>query len=291
MNRHPRVFLKTILMLAAMTTTLPFVPAADGAEALTMGIFPRRNAATTMKLFKPMALYLEQHLGRQVKLILSKDFASFWKGVTERKYDIVHFNQYHYIKSKKEFGYEVILKNEEFGNDTITGSIVVRTDSGIRTVADLKGKEVLFGGGPQAMQSYIYARYLLHQGGLKQGDYIEKFAKNPPNAVVATYYKKAPAAGTGDVVLNLPVVTQQIDRKKLKYLVRGKPYAHLVWAIRNDIDTETRNEVQRILSTLRDSEEGRAILKAAKLTGLNIATDADYDPHRRIVKEVLGEEY
>ena len=71
----------------------------SGAQAaeppLVMGIFPRNKATETTTMYTPLANYLSDRLGRKVVLITSKDFASFWEGVTKRQYDIVHYNQYH----------------------------------------------------------------------------------------------------------------------------------------------------------------------------------------------------
>jgi phosphonate transport system substrate-binding protein len=79
--------------LAVGAALAPLAHAAD--DALVMGVFPRRNAAETTKIFTPMAEHLSAQLGRQVRLVTSRDFESFWHGVTARRYDIVHYKQYH----------------------------------------------------------------------------------------------------------------------------------------------------------------------------------------------------
>ena len=178
---------------------------------LRMGIFPRRNADTTLSMFKPMAEALSEALNRKVVLETTYDFASFWSNVANNSYDIVHYNQYHYIKSHHDYGYRVIAKNVEFGHEKIAGSILVRKDSNIESLQDLKGKRIIFGGGHKAMMAYIVPTYLLRQAGLKEGDYFEKFALNPPKAVIATYFKQATAAGAGSYTLELPLVKKEID--------------------------------------------------------------------------------
>ena len=260
-------------------------------ESLVMGIFPRRNATVTIKLFRPIAEYLSDQLNREIKLVTTKDFKSFWNAVKAQQYDIVHYNQYHYMESHKKFGYQVILKNSEFGNPTIGGSIVVRKDSGINSVMDLKGKKIVFGGGPRAMQSYIVATWLLREAGLQKDDYIEEFAKNPPNAIMASFFKQADAAGAGDVVLRLPVVKKKINIDELKFLARSEAYPHLPWAVKGSMEPSLRNKIQSLLAGLKGTPEGQKLLKGAKLSSLEVAVDKDYDWHRKIVKEVLGESY
>lgn len=260
-------------------------------DALVMGIFPRRNAKVTAKLFKPIAKYLSRQLQREVKFVTAKDFKEFWVGVTEQQYDLVHYNQYHYLVSHKKFGYQVILKNEEFGSAKIGGAITIRKDSGINSVQDLKGKKIAFGGGPKAMMSYIVPTYLLRKAGLQENDYQTFFAKNPPNAVFATYFEQYDAAGAGDVVIKLVVVKKRIDTEKMKYLITSKPITHLPWAVRKGIAPSLRDKIQQALLNLNNTPEGKKLLKGAGLTGLIKAVDAEYDPHREIANEVFGESY
>lgn len=265
--------------------------ASPGSKAapLVLGVFPRRGARATHKLFQPLADHLQAALGRQVKLETSRDFKTFWRGIEERRYDLVHYNQYHYLRSHQEFGYSVVAKNEEHGSKTIAGSLVVRRDSGIATVADLKGKKIVFGGGPMAMQSYIVATYLLRRAGLQKGDYLEVFARTPPLAIKTVFYRHAVAAGTGDVAMRLDVVTKEVDVSELGFLARSEALANLPWAVTPGMKPALVRAITAALTTLTDTAHGREVLKAAKLTGLLPATDREYDPHRLVVHTVTGE--
>jgi len=258
---------------------------------LVMGVFPRRNAKLTFEMFTSLAKHLSDRLGRPVVLEPSANFKDFWDGVSTLRYDIVHYNQYHYIRSHKKLGYDVIAMNEEFGRTTISGSIDVRRDSSIKSIQDLKGQKIVFGGGPKAMMSYIMPTYLLRLAGLKAGEYQEEFAKSPPNAILSTYFKQSKAAGVGDTVLLLPSVKSKCDTAKLRHLVVGEPIAHLPWAVSGNISVKLRTNIQSVLINMAKASNGQKILKKAKLTGLSIATDEDYNRHRQIIFEVLGERY
>ena len=259
---------------------------------VVMGVFPRRPVAVTHKLFKPLAEKLSQELGEPVKLVVSKNFKAFWKGVQSKKFDLVHYNQYHYIKSHKELGYDVIAVNEEFGSDRIAGALSVRKDSGINSVADLKGKTILFGGGKKAMGSYIAPTAILKKAGLVAGkDYTVKFSKNPPSAVIAVYNKAADAAGTGNVILKTKIVNKKIDVSQMKILAESEPFIHLTWAVKPGFPADKAKKIQSVMAGLKNSPEGKAILKAARVTGFHAASDADFAKVREITKFALGEEY
>lgn len=255
---------------------------------LTMVIFPRRNVKLTHRMFRPMADYLSRALDRKVQLKTPKDFQSFWEVLDKGEFDLVHLNQYHYIVSSDKHGYQAILKNVEFGSPTMRGVIMVRTDSGIESVEDLRGKKILFGGGPRAMQSYIIPTWLLHNAGLKKGDYQEVFAKNPPNALIATYHRQADAAGVGNVVARLNVVKNSINVEKLKTLLEGPALPQLVWAVKKTMPDNLKQRIQEKLSQLVTHPAGQEVLDKAQLTGLLVAEDHEYDLYRSIVANILG---
>ncbi|MET0064881.1 MAG: phosphate/phosphite/phosphonate ABC transporter substrate-binding protein [Candidatus Thiodiazotropha sp.] len=252
-------------------------------DPLILGVFPRRDAATSAQLFQPLASYLEQTLGRPVTLELSADFEVFLSNLKLRRYDIVHMNQYDYVNAHRELRYDALVQNEEFGEKTIKGAVYVRKDSGLTQLADLKGKTILFGGGPRAMMSYIVPTYLLRKGGLDASDYEEVYAINPPNAVLATYLGRADAGGAGEVVRRLPIVTSKIEVEQLDLIAVSEPLPHLPWAVKSEMDPEMKARIQSLLVNLKATEEGARILKKARLTALNPVTDSDYDAHRMII--------
>lgn len=284
MNSHRTT---NVLYVILFAITLTFASRAYADNALILGVFPRNSATVTHDQLLPLADYLSAQLGRPVTLVTAKDFETFWSGVKNQSYDMVHMNQYDYVEAHKKYGYDVILKNVEFGESTIAGSIIVRKDSGIKTIADLKGKRVVFGGGPRAMQSYIVARYLLQQGGLKHGDYVESFSTHPTNAIMAAFFKQAEAAGAGDKLLAFKAVQSAIDVSAMRILVRSEQLSHLPWAVKHSMPAELRTTIQNLLSKLHKSASGREILSHAQLTELRSATDHDYDRHREIIKSVL----
>jgi phosphonate transport system substrate-binding protein len=276
------------LLLALLTTDL--ASAQDG-DTLKVGIFPRRSADTTQQMFQPMMDYLQQKLRVRVTLDVPPDFQAFWEQVSQGRYDLVHFNQYQYLLSHQRFGYRAILMNEELGRSKIASVIWVRKDSGIGQPLDLKGKKIIFGGGQQAMVSYIMAVDLLRRNGLDDGDYMMRFAINPINAVLSLYYRQGMAAGAADQLQQHPVLKRAIDLQQIQPLLKSQPVAHLPWAVSPHLAEADAQRIQHLLVKLKTSQEGRRILTKAGLSGLVPATDQDYAPHHEIIDRVLGEQF
>ena len=279
-------------ILAVICASLTLLGSAQAIADITLGVFPRRPVAATHKAFKPLTEHLSKQLGEPVHLVIPKSFKEFWKGVQTKKFDLVHFNQYHYIKSHKELGYEVIAANEEFGNKLIAGALTVRKDSGIKSVSDLRGKTILFGGGKKAMGSYIAPTAILKTAGLvPDKDYKVQFAKNPPSAVIGVYNKAAQASGSGNVILRINAVTKKIKADDVTILAESEPFTHLPWAVKSDMPQDKAQKIRNIMVGLKNTDEGKAILKSAKVTGFYAVTDADFTKVREITKFAIGEDY
>ena len=273
-----------LLCLIAAAALAPVVQAAD--EPLVLGVFPRFNAADTTTRYTPVAAYLQERLGRKIVLVTSKDFQSFWQGIEERRYEIVQYNQYHYIRSAKT--YQVIAHNKEFGKSTMAGALYVRKDSGITSLAQLRGRTVMFGGGEDAMIAYIAPVYMMLQAGLKKDEFKSQFAVTPINSVIGVYRKQADAAGTGDNVVGQPVIANAINMDELTPLAVSEQLLHLPWAVKRTMPARLREVIQSSLVDLENSEAGKNVLKAALLTGIGKADDKDYEPHRKMVRAVMG---
>jgi phosphonate transport system substrate-binding protein len=251
---------------------------------LALGVFPRSNPVQTDAMFRPMAERLSKVLGCPVELQTASDFAQFWKGVEAQQYDIVHYNQYHYLRSER--AYEVVAHNVEEGRGRIAGALFVRADSGIERLSDLAGKKIIFGGGPDAMMSHIVPRYLLLEAGLGPDKYQWEYAPNPPNAIMAVFYRQADAAGGGDAVIGLPVVRKTIDATQLRAIAQSDPVAHLPWVVKRSLPSPTKSLLKAALLSLPKSDEGLAALKSAGMTGIDSAVDSDYDTCRAMVRKV-----
>lgn len=260
-------------------------------NALVVGIFPRESATTTHDKFAALARYLSNVLRREVRVETGRDFSGFWQGVAEQRYDLAHFNQYHYVKSHFQFGYKVIAKNEERGKTTMAPAIAVRTDSDITTLADLRGRNIIFGGGTSAMVSYIAAKALLKAAGLKETDYTTETAINPPSALVAVYMGQAPAAGLSESALDLPTVARRIDASKIRILAKGEEIPQLPWAVKASLDAALVRQIRAALLELAQGVEGHAILREVGVTGFASAEDHEFDICRRLILDVLGEQY
>ncbi len=95
--------------------------------------------------FDPLTAYLEKKLGRKI-ISRHVDTFDFVDMAERREFDVLQTNGYVYINVAAKTGAVLIAREakKRIGEDT-GGLIVVRSDSSIRTLADLMGKTMVFG--------------------------------------------------------------------------------------------------------------------------------------------------
>lgn len=275
-------------MLLVVFILLSYLPALS-ADSFKVGIFPRRSAEMTLKMFTPLKNKLETELNMPVQLMYSKSPQDFWKKVASKTFDLVQLDHFQYTVAHKKFAYQVIAQNVEFGRNTVSSVIYVRKDSGIKNVSDLKGKKILFSMGKKAFVPYIAPTAILKEAGLQSGDYEELFAQSPVQAMKAVSKGMVDAAIGADITLDMKMIKDSVDTTALTKLAEIGPFPHIPWAVSGNLDENQKNKVKDTLLSLHKTEDGRNILKAAALNNIIEAGDNDYDVVRDVAKNVIAQ--
>lgn len=272
-----RVLALAFLLLAA--------PLSAQEPALHFGVFPRWNAQTMVRDFTPLARALEKALGREVRIETDKDFDSFMHRVYAGEFDLVHLNQLQYLQAHEHADYRAIAKLCSATACTISALIVAHRDSGLTSLAQLRGKTIAFGD-PNAMVSHLLARALLRDAGLQDSDYRTVFTRNPPNALLAVYNGTAAAAGVGSTVFEQPEIVKYVDRQRIQVLAESTPIPSLPFAVRGDLDAQLVQQIRAALLTVSTQPGGLELLHHIGATRLVDADNAEYTAlHPYIVNE------
>lgn len=95
--------------------------------------------------FEPLGAYLEKKLGRRIVLSHVNTF-DFVERAQRKEFDVLQSNGYIYVNVKEKTGGTLLAREVKSDTGKETGGlIVVRADSPIRILADLKGKKMAFG--------------------------------------------------------------------------------------------------------------------------------------------------
>ena len=157
-----------------------------------VGIHPLHNPQRLIEMYGPILEYIEATIpGVHFRLEASRDYAEFDKKLYSGHFDFAMPNPYQTILSLKH-GYRVFGKMADDGN--FRGIILVRKDSHIRAVSDLKGKKVAYPA-PTALAATMMTQYYLHTHGIDVNRDIENLYVGSQESSIMNVFRGHVAAG------------------------------------------------------------------------------------------------
>ena len=162
-NKSLRKFLTTLLLSIPVWSCV----AASAAELpplkFGVGLFQpdrEKNDAT----YRPLAQFLAAKLGRKIELRTVDTWEGLAKSLANGETDIALLGPWGYVLANNEAGAQAISTILYDGKPEYFGIIVTHPDSGIHSMADLKGKTFAFGDKGSTSGYLVPLHYFMQQG-------------------------------------------------------------------------------------------------------------------------------
>lgn len=241
----------------------------------SFAIHPLHNPGMLMDRYGPIVDYLNRNIaGVKFTLEASRNYEEFDRKLYAGRPDFALPNPYQTVSSLK-YGYHVFGK---MGDDhNFTGIWLVRRDSGIRKVTDLKGKKVSYPA-KTALAATMMPQYYLHTHGLDVNRDVENlYVGSQESSIMNVYLGQVAAGATWPIPWMLFQKEHPDKAAQLEKIWETEPLINNGLVARNDIPPELVGRVAELLSTLHESEEGRAMLAKLPISRFERANDASYE--------------
>lgn len=289
MRRWHKLFLIVALLLAAVVSSSAFAQSAASSVArreLKFGFTPVLSEREMQNEFEPLMTYLSDALGQRVVLYVAKDYGDLRTQMEAGFVDIGSFSPFAYVDAARGGRIRIIAQSILEGSATYRGIIVVRKDSGLKTVADLKGKRFAFVD-PKSASGYLYPRAMLLEKGIEPETYFKStiFAGSHDKVIAAVLAGRTDAGSIYEGALGV-ALRSGVPVENLVTIVSTEPIPHDAIAVHLDLDDALVKRIQLALINLDQSDAGRRVIAHSKkkLTGHVPAEDSLYDVVRRTAK-------
>ncbi len=237
------------------------------ADELIIGLIPEQNVFKQMERYKPIGNYIEKKVGLKVSFIILSRYGNIINSFAEEKMDGAFWGSFTGALAIKQLGIEPIARPEwPDGTSTYHGYIFVRKDSGIRSVADMKGKSIAFVE-RATMAGYVFPLAYLKENGVDDIDTYFKeyyFAGSHDSAVNEVYNGKADIGSAKNTIFNLVVDNNPGIKNELIILARSPVVPSNGLGLRSDLDPAIKKKLQDALLDMDKNPEG---IKALELYG------------------------
>jgi phosphonate transport system substrate-binding protein len=243
-------------------------------DEYVIGIHPLHNPQRLIEVYGPIIDYINRKIPQaQFKLEASSSYAEYEKKLYAGHFAFAMPNPYQTLQSLK-YGYHVFGKMGD--DDMFRGIILVRRDSGIHQVADLKGKVVSYPS-DTALAASMLPQYYLHTHGLDVNRDIEnRYVGSQESSIENVLRGHAAAGATWPVPWNAFLAEQPKKAAQLEVKWVTEPLINNGWVVRDNVPTQVTDEFSRLLFDMHNSRQGRVLLSRVPISRFEPATDASY---------------
>ncbi len=153
------------LFMAAACATLALPSSGFAAQGLKLAFIPQENPEKLLGDIKIVTGWLTEQLGVPVTGFVTFDHAAAVEALRNGDADISFMGALPFVLAEDQIGAIPLLSEVYRGQPSYAGRVFVRRDSGIKTLADLKGLDIAFAD-PVSESGYLYPLDLFVRDGL-----------------------------------------------------------------------------------------------------------------------------
>jgi len=279
----------TILFGCGETKTERDIETQESRPSLVLGLIPERNIFKQLDRYEPLATYLSEKIGADVKLKVLTRYGNLIDNFASAGLDGAFFGSFTYTLAHAKLGVEAIARPETVGGvSTYYGLIFVRKDSDIKSVQDMKGKSFVF------VDRATTAGYLLPLAFFR-AHRIENyktffketyFSGTHEDAIYDVLNKKAEIGAAKNTVFARLAAADSRVKDELVILARSPEVPENGLAVRNDLDHAIRNKLQEALLNMQNESQGIQVLKDLGAMRFIETTDSDYANVYKYAKQI-----
>lgn len=238
-------------------------PMAQAQAVLRVSTIPEEAATEQVRKFTPLAQYLEKKLGMKVEFTPVSDYPAAVEALVNKKIELVWFGGFTHVQAQIRSGGKIIPIAQRVEDTKFTSVFIAKTDSGIKTLQDLKGKQVSFGSQSSTSGHLMPRSNLLNAGLDPEKDFKRIAYSGAHDATIASVVSgKVDAAALDVTVWKKFVAEGKVDTKAVDVFFTTPPFYNYNWSVHADLPAELREKIKAALLALDDSTpEGAEILK------------------------------
>lgn len=254
---------------------------------LTLGLYPEEKPQNMIQAFRPslnaVEDAMEAQLGEEVeiRIQMSSDYVTALNALVKGEVDFARLGPASYVMGKTDQpALEPLAMENSHGSVSFEGMIVVRDDSNLFTISDLKGGSFAFVSERSTLGRFFAQAYLA-KAGIKAAD-LRNYDYVGDHEAVGL----AVSSGRFDAgAMNRRIFDKLVNRG-----VRLRPIASFenvtrTWVARAGLPAKTKQSLRDALLGLDDPE----LLKVLGFDGFLPADEAYFDATRRVIADHVAD--
>lgn len=235
---------------------------------LRVTTIPEEAATEQIRKFGPLTKYLERTVGTKVDFVPVNDYPAAVEALVNKQVELVWFGGFTYVQAQIRSGGKIIPIAQREEDTKFRSVFITQTNSGIKSLADLKGKQVSFGS-PSSTSGHAMPRSFLLEAGIDpEKDFKRVAYSGAHDATIASVVSgRVDAAALDITVWRKFVAENKVDTTKVDVFFTSPPYYNYNWSVHADMPAAQREKITAALLNLNmNNPEGVEILTLNRAT-------------------------
>lgn len=287
MRRRKILFLAAFLM--GISSWVPgLAQKQNWPKELVIAEVPVESAADYEARYAPFLDYLKQKLGIPVRLFVAGDYTAVMVSQAQGQTHVAFYGPGSYVDAieKANAPIEAFVKEDSLRSGTVYHSLILsKKGSGIKTLEDAKGKDFAFVDPESTSGFKVPMAYFCLEAKIKPKEYFKRvaFAGTHESVILGIAQGTIPVGVTWDTGISIATKKGQIKGiEDFEVIWRSDPIPSSPWAYRKDLPEDLKEALRTAYLEYENTPEGQKWLEARGLKGFEPASDADYDPFRKV---------
>lgn len=268
-------------VMGVMTTV---AGAAGAAEPLRIGMIPDAGATqVSVEQKAPLQKYLEQQLGRPVKLIIPTNYNATVEGLGNESVDVAYLGGLTYVKAHARYGVVPLVQRDI--DRQFHSLFITRKDTGIKSLAQLKGRSFCFGD-INSTSGHLYPFLAMKQAGISADSALKssRYTGSHPATIQAVSAGVCDAGAVDETVYKSMEADKKLSPDLMVFNTYG-PFADYVWVARKGLSRVDQQAVAKAFLRL-DPKRDAQVLDILRGQHFIPANDQEYGQVVRVAKEL-----
>jgi phosphonate transport system substrate-binding protein len=247
---------------------LAFGTLAHAQQVFRVTTIPEEAATEQVRKFGPIVKYLEGKLGMKVEFTPVSDYPAAVEALVGTKVDLVWFGGFTHVQANIRSGGKIIPIAQREEDTKFQSVFIAKTDSGIKKLDDLKGKQFSFGS-QSSTSGHLMPRSFLLQAKIDPDKDFRRVAySGAHDATIASVVSgKVDAAALDITVWRKFVAENRVDTKVVDVFFTTPTFFNYNWSVHADMPAAMRERVTKALLDIDpNTAEGKEILTLNRAT-------------------------
>ncbi len=258
----------SFIRIAISTFTAAVFSVGLSAQTFKITTIPEEAATEQVRKLGPITKYLESKIGMKVEFIPVNDYPAAVEALVNKNVDMVWFGGFTHVQANVRSGGKIIPIAQREEDTKFQSVFITKTGSGIKTLADLKGKQVSFGSASSTSGHLMPRSFLLAANVDPDKDFKRVAYSGAHDATIASVVSgKVDAAALDITVWNKFVAEKKVDTAEVNVFYTTPGYFNYNWSVHADMPATLREKItQAILDISPSDPVGKEILTLNRAT-------------------------